>query len=373
MYFRKICSELHTWLGLVSSLVIVVVCLTGALYAFRDEITEMSEPWRHVEPMESERILPSHAIALAVSAMGDTTVSALTYGEAIDAVRVDNSVYGGRSVTVWLNPYSGEVLKVVRKEVGDFDFFAWVLRGHLSLWLPREVGRPIVGYSVLVFFITLLTGLFIWMPRKMSLKGLKGMFTWRGGFRWPSFNFMLHAVAGTYALIPLMALCFTGMMFALSWFVSMMYMTVSGGRDVEPYSLPMSEVSVSAYENTLDELHRRLRMEEPEACEFYYALPHDSSGCIRVSIVHERGSYYKTDNRFFDQYSLKELEGSGPYAGKYSTKDAADKMMRMNLEIHDGRMWGFAGKVVMFVASLIGASLPVTGVILFVKRKCRSK
>ena len=41
----------------------------------------------------------------------------------------------------------------------------------------------------------------------------------------------------------------------------------------------------------------------------------------------------------------------------------------MNLEIHDGRIWGLPGKIIMFLASLTGASLPVTGFIIWYRKR----
>ena len=119
----------------------------------------------------------------------------------------------------------------------------------------------------------------------------------------------------------------------------------------------------------LDKLYVELRAEEPDATTFYFALPSNNDGVVRVSIVHQRGSYYKTDNLFFDQYTLKPLEGSGPYAGKYTEASGADKFRRMNLEIHDGRILGIWGKIIVFTAGLIGASLPVTGFIIWFRRR----
>jgi len=43
----------------------------------------------------------------------------------------------------------------------------------------------------------------------------------------------------------------------------------------------------------------------------------------------------------------------------------------MTLDLHDGRIFGLAGKFLMFIASLIGASLPVTGLVLYIKRRKR--
>lgn len=120
---------------------------------------------------------------------------------------------------------------------------------------------------------------------------------------------------------------------------------------------------------SLDALDKQLHWQEPKAVQFYYALPQNDSDVYRVSIVHEPGSYYKQDNRYFDQYTLKELSGSGPWAGKYTVKSAADKMMRMNLDIHEGIIFGLFGKIIMLLACLVGASLPITGLVIYLRRK----
>ena len=74
---------------------------------------------------------------------------------------------------------------------------------------------------------------------------------------------------------------------------------------------------------------------------------------------------------FLYRYTLVSLKGAGPYAGKYTEASPADKFRRMNLEIHDGRIWGLPGKIIMFLASLTGASLPVTGFIIWYRKRCK--
>lgn len=95
------------------------------------------------------------------------------------------------------------------------------------------------------------------------------------------------------------------------------------------------------------------------------------SDVYRVSVGRERQSYYRTDNLYYDPASLTELTGPGPWAGRYQKASAADKLLRMTLDLHDGRIFGLAGKFLMFIASLIGASLPVTGLVLYIKRRKR--
>jgi len=40
-------NDLHLWLGIASSLVLFVVCLTGTIYTFKTEIQEGLDPGRY--------------------------------------------------------------------------------------------------------------------------------------------------------------------------------------------------------------------------------------------------------------------------------------------------------------------------------------
>ena len=77
---------------------------------------------------------------------------------------------------VYLNPYNGQVQKV--KDMNK-DFFRFVMQGHFYLWLPPQIGHPVVASATLVFALVLLTGLVIWIPK--NRKALKN----RVWFRWP--------------------------------------------------------------------------------------------------------------------------------------------------------------------------------------------
>lgn len=369
---RKICRKLHLWLGLASGVIVFIVCITGCMYVFKDEIRQISEPYKQVQAQERAFIKPSQAINMANRAAKNSSPAAITYGEKTDAVVVDyGSFMAPEKTEVCLNPYTGKVLHVKTTQAAHFDFFAFVLRGHRSLWLPQPLGGMVVSYGVLVFFITLLTGIVIWLPRRWNRRSLGRMLVVKRPLRPRRFTYDLHTVVGVYLLIPLMALCFTGLMMGLDWFAGGMYRLVSGGKEMQAYVLPESDtLHVNPRQQTrLDALHATLTTEEPAAVQFYYALPDAKAGVYRVSIVHERNSYYKTDNRFFDQYTLRELAGTGPYAGRYAEAGTADTMMRMNLSIHDGRIFGIWGKLLMCLASLIGASLPVTGAMLWWRKR----
>jgi len=371
---RKISARLHLWLGLLSGIVVFIVCITGCIYTFKDEINDITHPWKFITPQESQVLLPSQVLEISASQI-DGNPTAITYGEAKDAVFVDYYVPGFGMSTVYIDQYNGDILKTIIKKFDDFDFFSFILTGHRTLWLPRDIGKPLVGYSVIVFVITLITGIVLWWPKKWNRRTIKRNFIFRKRAPLSRINFDLHNVLGGYATLILLILSLTGLIWSFEWFSKSVYSLTSGGKELIPYTLPQSDTLNISHRkpNALDKLYIQLREEEPEATTFYFALPGKNDGVIRVSIVHERGSYYKTDNLFFDQYTLKPLEGSGPYAGRYSEASAADKLRRMNLEIHDGRIFGLFGKILVFIAALIGASLPVTGVIIWYRKKRKKK
>ena len=98
------------------------------------------------------------------------------------------------TILVYLNPFSGEVLKVKDAQAG---FFPFILDGHFYLWLPHEIGQPVVATATLVFLVMLISGLFLWWPK--NKKATKQRFSIRWNARWRRKNYDLHNVLGFYA------------------------------------------------------------------------------------------------------------------------------------------------------------------------------
>jgi uncharacterized iron-regulated membrane protein len=59
--------------------------------------------------------------------------------------------------------------------------------------------------------------------------------------------------------------------------------------------------------------------------------------------------------------------------GKFAEARLADKLFRMNYNIHVGAIAGIAGKVTAFLASLIAASMPVTGFVIWWGRRRKTR
>jgi uncharacterized iron-regulated membrane protein len=66
-------------------------------------------------------------------------------------------------------------------------------------------------------------------------------------------------------------------------------------------------------------------------------------------------------------------KGSGLSNGLYKDAGTGDVIKRMNYDLHVGAIWGLTGKILAFIASLISASLPVTGFLVWWGRNNKVK
>ena len=92
---------------------------------------------------------------------------------------------------------------------------------------------------------------------------------------------------------------------------------------------------------------------------------------IEIIAYQDHGSWYNQHTYYYDQYTLQPLRMDGD---RFSTASFADQLMMMNYDIHIGTILGLPGKILAFFISLICASLPVTGFLVWLnKKKKKSK
>jgi uncharacterized iron-regulated membrane protein len=274
---------------------------------------------------------------------------------------------------VFLNPYSGQVLKVKDMEK---DFFRFVINGHFYLWLPPAIGQPLVAWSTLVFLLVTLTGLIIWIPKNRKALKKRLWFSWKKGTRWPKVNFDLHVIGGLYATVFAVIFAVTGLVWGFQWFASGYYKLIGGKK-----SLVYNEISPQRQKatdattfNALDSVWIRMQNEYPHAATLEIHPAHTDSTLITANVSEKAGVYWRTDYRYFDQHTLMEIKQDNIY-GRLKDANAGEKLFRMNYDIHTGAVLGWPGKMLAFVMSLLIASLPVTGCIIWwrKKRKTRSQ
>lgn len=387
--FNRINKWLHLWLGLASGIIVLIVCITGCIWVFNDEITALLKPETKVEWQDKPVISPGQLSAIVARDYPDQLPAYASYqqGRTIDLnlkdkVEKNEKGEGGRrggGTTLNINPYTGEVIsKEVRKK-GETDFFRFILNGHRFLWMPPAIGRPIVNYGTLVFVVLLITGLIWWYPKKWNNSTRDKSFKIKWGASFKRVNLDLHNVLGFYSLLFLLAIALTGMVYGIKWYSEGLYWVTSGGEPLAEFKrLESDSLQANKFytpERAMDLAWSKVITKHPKSEGFFYSFPDTSKAkaAIGITVYPNAGQFYNSRGYTFDQHTLAELKREDVYSRDYETAGFATKLRKMNYDIHVGSILGFPGKIMAFLASLIGASLPITGFLIWYGRKFKKK
>jgi uncharacterized iron-regulated membrane protein len=373
--FKKTIRKIHLWLGLASGTIVFIIAITGCFYAFQEEIQNFIEDYRFVEKQNVPFLFPSKLEAIARKELPNKTLHAIQYkgseksAEAIfyhyDEKNEANNYYK----IVHINPYSGKVLEINDMYSG---FFRWILDGHFYLWLPHEIGQTIIASATLIFVLMIISGFILWFPKNKKAAKQRFWFQWKEGIKWKRKNYDLHNITGFYVMSIALIFAITGLVWGFPWF-AYGYYTLIGGEKSLIYEDPISnQIAKNKVENPLDKTYLLMVKEYPNAVSIEVHPPETKTSPIAANANLNEGTYWKTDYRYFNQYTLEEQEVKHIY-GKLENASISDKIMRMNYDIHTGAIFGLAGKLFAFLISLLIASLPITGFLIWYGRRNKSK
>lgn len=376
--FNKINAWLHLWLGLISGIVVFIVALTGCILVFEQEFKDLTQPWLHApRPAKVEYLAPSIIESKVASLFPDKKISSVWYQGHEKSAKVSMN----SDSIVYINPYNAEVLGIVDEE----DFFHFILEGHTELWIEAKIGDvsigpTIVAYATFIFFILLISGLVLWWPKKWNKSSRDKSFKIKWKAKFKRINYDLHNVLGFYTLIIALLITITGLSMGFSWVSKSIYWLSSGGDSPAPFTRSFSDTtniipSVSVSKHNIDIAFKR-------GIEHYavynkdaiiVTFPKKPSDPIALCTDMYNGSWRYVN---LDQYSLKELPSTQV---QIDDLNIADWIRRTNYAIHVGAIGNIPTKILYFLASLICASLPLTGFYIwwgrskFSKSKIRKK
>src|SRR5690606_25000672 len=229
MTFKKFVFQLHKILGLITGVVVFIVSITGCCWAFKEEIESLYDGYKKVEPQNRPILTPTEAKDIAHTIFPNNTIHGTAFKKADDAIEVifydaEPEFYQ----SIFLNPYSGEIIQVDDHLSG---FFAFILKGHMRLWLPREIGEQVVSASILIFIIIIVSGFILWVPKKRKNLKQRIKFDWKKTTRWKRKNFDLHTVIGFYVCSLALILAFTGTIISYNWLKYVVYKSAGGDKE----------------------------------------------------------------------------------------------------------------------------------------------
>ena len=282
--------------------------------------------------------------------------------------------------SVYANPYTGEVTG--RSE--RLPFFYTMFRLHRWLLDSRPSGdgvfwgKMVVGVSTLMFVVVLVSGIVIWWPRtKRALKNGLSIAVRKG---WRRFWYDLHVAGGMYGLLLLLVMALTGLTWSFDWYRTGFYHAFS--VEVKP-SMGHSNAALNARQHDGGKKHRGAKDEDGRTDErlthwqvVYERLRQENPGASQISIAD--GAASVTVNHFgnvrgVDRYKFNPRTGEVTESTLYKDLDNSAKIRGWIYSVHAGSWGGWLTRVLWFLAALLGASLPLTGYYLWLKRLSAKK
>lgn len=405
MTFRKLMQKTHLWLGVPVSLIVAWVALSGALLAFQDDIrhhflypspsyeipqgaTLLSPHQLKARLLDQVKIAGENAPSKEASTAAPTEqkhgrgghaggkdkgenkgIRAVEYRSAGEAAvfATGNRRSPEGETLYFVNPYTGELL--TRYTTAN-DVFRFIMRGHRWLWLPQAVGRPIVGVATLIFVVLILSGIVMWLPKKikkatithalsLSTKGGKSAVT----KRW-------HGALGAYLAIFGLVFALTGLTWSFEWYRSAYASAWGvGPRQAPATSTPTTDSTATDSVQLgllFDQLCQTLPIGKEGRTTFNFVRkPTDA---YTVSYYHNIYSHTEKDTHSFDRYTLQPIQ-----TDLYAEKPLNVRLGSATYDLHTGNFFGLTGRIIFFIASLAIASLPLTGLWVVINRKRKKK
>lgn len=227
MTFRKVLFWTHLVAGLVAGLSILVMCFTGTALAFEKQLVRFAE--RDVRRVD----VPAGAVRQSLrdlqrslhAAAPDAAPTAIV----VSADPADAVIFqAGRDAAYYANPYTGAIATPSTTRMHDFmqvmeDWHRWLALGGDQ----RAIGKAINGACNAAFFVLAVTGLYLWLPRTWSWRGVRAvaLFNWRLTGKARDFNW--HNAIGLWSAPVLIVLTLTALPMSYRWANNLVY-TLAG-------------------------------------------------------------------------------------------------------------------------------------------------
>lgn len=220
--FRKVLFWMHLCTGLFAAIVVVIMSVTGVLLTYELQLQQWEAGGTVAVPEspEKERLPLEALIAAGASGRPEPPAAIAVSSDPRQAVTLS----WGREATVMLNPYTGEAIPEGPTTIRDS--LATLRSWHR--WLgqegeSRDFGRSITGVCNMAFLFIVVSGLYLWFPRKWSLSNFKSISLFKSGLSSKARDFNWHNVIGVWSMIPLFFIVFSGAVISYPWVSDLVY------------------------------------------------------------------------------------------------------------------------------------------------------
>jgi uncharacterized iron-regulated membrane protein len=364
LWVRRLNFQVHLWVGIIFTLYLLVIGITGSILVFRPELERLCglKPWQTTRAKAP--------LADIVTVIENLTAAYPRYRIiSVDAPTENNATFvavlqGRRQITVGCGPTDGKVLGEFSRAANWLDV---VDELHVSLLIrSRGQGRMLNGIGAAFLLLLNATGLVIWWP---------GIRNWRRAlmvdFRrnWRRINFDLHVSVGFWTILIASFWAVSGIYFGWPRQIFQFVNSISPVITARPPAISFTAGS-SGSEPDLRSLIARAYAADPGTTLDGIAFPYGRRAPL--GILMRRGS--SVGREYVDTVYFN------PYSGEYIStwrygvnKSLGDWIVWSQVPLHFGTYWGLGVKIVWAAAGLAIPLLAVTGLLMYWNRALRRK
>lgn len=371
------------WLSVPFGILITLICFSGAALVFEKEVMELCHRELYFVKKVEAAPLPMEQLMTKVAATLPDSVSVTGVNISSDPERAYQvTLSKPRRASMYVDQYTGEI-------TGKYErapFFNFMFRMHR--WLLDSMkqdggifwGKMIVGTSTLMFVFVLISGVVVWWPR--TRKALKNSLKIVANKGWRRFWYDLHVAGGMYALVFLLAMALTGLTWSFQWYRTGFYKTF--GVEVQP-SMGHGNAAANA---TAKGGKRDGKPEGREGRGAHRYSPYTNWQQVYEQLAEANPDYKQIsvsdgsasvavprfgNQRGTDRYKFNPRNGEITETTLYKDLDNSGKIRGWIYSVHVGSWGGMLTRILTFVAALIGASLPLTGYYLWIRKKIKRR
>jgi len=365
---HKIIFWTHLLAGVIAGLVIFIMSFTGVVLMYEPQISEYSE-WdaRWVTPgPEAKRLSLDELVAKAREGNPDARPAVITVKSDPTASVIVNL---GRENTVFINPYTGELLGGLS---AMHNFLHEIVDWHR--WLgteseSRAIGKAITGACNLAFFWLAVTGVYLWWPHSWKWRGLKTSLIFNSRLSGKARDWNWHNVIGFWSSSVLVVLTLTAAVMSYPWANDLLY-TLTGSepppRAQGPAGPPQpgrrssgnaEQQRIAKPMANLDALLTTAERQVPGWTMLMMRFPPRPDGPVTVSISEPSAPHTFARSQLTLNRATAEVTKWEPY----SENSTGRKLRTWFRGLHTGEAFGFFGQTIAGLASLGGCFLVWTG------------
>lgn len=366
MEIRKIFFWLHLCAGVSAGAIVFMMSVTGVLLTYERQILAWADRDLWSLPPEGASRLPVTTLLSKACEAGDRELpTSLT-------VRSDPaapaSINLGRGRTLFVNPYTGELLGEENQEVRRFfrvvtDWHRWL--GASGEW--RSTGRAITGASNLAFLFLVGSGFYLWWPRGWTWPTLRSVVFFRRGLKGKARDFNWHNVIGLWSAAPLFLIVLSGVVISYPWASDLLYRVTGSEAPRRRSEPPRERGSADPSSPDFQGLDEGMAVAEARVAKWRSITVRFSPSPEEPwSFVIDRGNGARPDLRA--QLGVDRKTGEVVRFEPYSEQVPAQKIRGWLRFLHTGEALGLPGQTIAGLVSAGAALLVFTGLSLSWRR-----